>query len=699
MTVLCDRRTEASFYNLNFTASSVKMLQIMLSTQRRCRAPTAVTTRVLPALVASWRPAIPSKRYRDAGPTVGTAVGPGRGTAPIWSTLRAQASISAGFLVPIPPLPPAPSQTTPISVMPKVAAWQWIVHGGATGPLLIRTHYDTLYKVVDKCLAHKSGMSHNLLLTGNPGIGKSLGALNYLLLRTLAAQPDVVVVTIDVDHVEVFCVDKNQQSTARRQRFPLELFTSPPHATARTYLESLGLPTTTKLLLLHDQKATSLPFQENFHSALGRLFQVTCVLSPKEANYRNFLKCHPDDDVSTGAVADGMSGVYQFILPLWSKDETKIFVDAVFPHLAPAFDSEFKVRGGVPRSWRRAMPELIGDQNVAFAIGRITLTDVMGLSLRTTTSSKLLGLVPSDDCRTVKSMQFVSQRVEAMAFQADARVLLEEARTRYEEAIARNFSRDVVGRLFESMALKTVAAGWPLSVARLSAPLATPGIAVPVPKLTVAPFRPLDGPWTPLSHVTFGTALGSMTSAREQLFIPVSDSFPFTDAIFVRNGEATLLQTTVSRKHPPTKHSYATVVSFLGSNVSIKNIVWMVPMTWAWRNFGYQRLPTTNADFDKVNQYVCPVYSSLSQVLFALGHSTQKAKLLAIPFGTGVGATTSYPSPTKNDYAAAVSMYVTGTPVTIQTRMLSGYEVGMYTPSNARSKSRPRPRTASSHVN
>ena len=655
------------------------MLQVMLSTQRRCRAPVAVT-RFLPGLaVAFCLPAFPLKLHRAPGPTIDPAVGPAAVSVVNWCQRRGRPSASAptALLLSIPPLPPAPSQAVPVAVMAKVAQWPWIVDRNATGPLLIRTHYDELYKLVDRCLADTSTSFHNLLLTGNPGIGKSLGALNYLLLRTLTAQPNVVVVTIDLGHVEVFRVDKKQQSKAHRQRFPLKFVEAALDA-AQTHLESLRLPTTTKLLLLHDQKGGSLPFHQGFHDRLCLLFRVTCVLaaSPKEDNYRNFLKCTPSRDLLAGAAADAVFGVSQFILPLWSKDETKIFVDVEIPMFAPRFDDEFKVRGGVLRNWGKEMANVIADQDVAFSMERLTLSAVMGRSLRIQTSSKLLGMVPSDNYRNVQRMQFVSQRVTTMAYQADARVTLEEARTRYEEAMAK-FSQDVVGRLFESVALKTVAAGWPLSVARLSAPGTTP----PAPKrLGVAPFGPL-APWTPLSPVNYGTALGNIAAA-EQLFIPIDDSFSFTDAILVRNGEATLLQTTGSSKHTPTEQSWKDIVQFIGSSASIKNIVWMVPMTSAWRQFGYQRLSPQNADYDKITQYVCPVYSSLSEVLFVRGPSNTNVELLAIPRSTD--GTVASTCPTVSDYAAAVSMYVTGTTsVLVDKQMVCGYPVGIYTASAA----------------
>ena len=309
---------------------------------------------------------------------------------------------------------------------------------------------------------------------------------------------------------------------------------------------------------------------------------------------------------------------------------------------------------------------------------------VTGRSLLATTSSELLGMVPSDDYRTVQSMRFVSQRVARMAYKADARVTLEEARTRYEEAIVAKFSQDVVGRLFEGVALKTVAAGWPLSVARLSAP----GPTLPAPKrLAAAPFRSRIGPWAPPSPVTYGTALGAIAAAGEQLFIPpVDDSFPFTAAIFVRNGEVTLLLT--QGKCPanitPAEQSWQDLFRFVGSGTSIKNIVWMVPMTSAWRKFGYQRLSPQNADYDKITQYVCPVYSSLSEVLFVRGPSTANTELLAIP--RSIDGTVAITYPTASDYAAAVSTYATGNPaVTIQQRKLFGYPVGIYTRSKGHS--------------
>ena len=254
-----------------------------------------------------WRPACALKQHRAPGPTIDPAVGPAAASVVNWCQRRGRPSVSAPgpLLLWIPPLPPAPSQKVPIVVMPNAAQWPWIVSRKTTGPLLIRTHYDELYNLVDRCLAD----TYNLLLTGNPGIGKSLGALNYLLLRTLAEQPNVVVVTMDVGHVEVFRVDTQQPSKAHRQQFPLGLFTGPPLAEAWEHLESLGLPTSIKLLLLHDQRGTSLPFQEGFHQRLCLLFRVTCVLSapPGEDNYRDFMKCNPGDDVSTGAVDHGLA--------------------------------------------------------------------------------------------------------------------------------------------------------------------------------------------------------------------------------------------------------------------------------------------------------------------------------------------------------------------------------------------------------
>ena len=386
--------------------------------------------------------------------------------------------------------------------MPPVFDWPWIVNDA--GPLLIRTHYDKLFHVVRQCLADTSSIKHhNLLLTGNPGIGKSVGALNYLLLRTLAEQPDVVVVTIEIDCVEVFCVDQNQPSKADRRRFPVEQFTSPPLAAAWAHLVNLQRPTTTKLLLLHDQKGELLRFQGHFHSSLRRLFQVTCVLaaSPKEDNYRDFMKCGPGHGGVAGDVGISMPGAFQFIMPLWTKDSTKIFVDAVFPKLAPKFDDEFKVRGGVPRNWEKVLATLICDQDIAFENERLTLSAVRGRSLRTKSSSKLLGLVPCDQYETVTSVRFVSERVEEMAYQDDARVELVEARTRYQEAIDRKRSHCVEGRLFENVAIKTVAEGWP------------PGAPVAVPELLEpAPFKPRV-PWT---ATTTSPTMGDYAAAVEE---------------------------------------------------------------------------------------------------------------------------------------------------------------------------------------
>ena len=137
-----------------------------------------------------------------------------------------------------------------ITVVTAVPEWPWIATR-KSGNLLVRaTHYPPLFGAVAQALDAATD-TFNILLTGHPGIGKTFGALNYVLLRALGERPDDMVVTVDAWSFNVFRV---AQGSVQRDTFLTVDYSSRGDMTRAlvAHVRGFSSPSTTKVLLLHD---------------------------------------------------------------------------------------------------------------------------------------------------------------------------------------------------------------------------------------------------------------------------------------------------------------------------------------------------------------------------------------------------------------------------------------------------------------
>jgi hypothetical protein len=171
------------------------------------------------------------------------------------------------------PLPPP----LPATLDPNSKSLQFVERESADGSficedrllvttLVVRPQYFSLWARVEKSLleAKRAGTRDNHLIIGHPGIGKSLGALNFVLMSCLKAHCDVVIVVVALSGVEIYEHENNQwQRVQANFRDQIPWF---PETIQR--LTSHPAKRTRPILLLHDVKTSiNLSYQEWFHVA------------------------------------------------------------------------------------------------------------------------------------------------------------------------------------------------------------------------------------------------------------------------------------------------------------------------------------------------------------------------------------------------------------------------------------------------
>ena len=109
-----------------------------------------------------------------------------------------------------------------------------------------------------------------------------------------------------------------------------------------------------KVLVLHDLKTATLPFNADLYHQIARHWNVTCVLasSPNPSNFKTFMQL-PATEMSQGNSSAKFGNHITWCLGPWSSREMSEYCKKLNPTLLAAcsWDEALDLAGGVPRSW------------------------------------------------------------------------------------------------------------------------------------------------------------------------------------------------------------------------------------------------------------------------------------------------------------------------------------------------------------
>jgi len=408
---------------------------------------------------------------------------------------------------------------------------------------VIRHCYSSLWDVIEASLdGIKSNVDDhvNVALTGQPGIGKTVGVLNFLLLKMLEKEPTVPVVAVTSAYMELYLpqvggtvkrlvaerlvADHRNILVQTTKSWKDELHSKDvvlPHGVAKP-----------PLLLLYDVKTLhNLHFDTALHDVLHATFKVVavCCASPNPINFKDFGK---------------QIGLQRsFYLGAYSEADMRHYCRAVLEfdvsvgaavgtagtagqrkHDA-AFEKHFALAGGVPRYWSRPDRPLLAAKKVeslqAEAIARIA--NAMQADFRIAfrppsesllSPSALVCGIPNDSGTEWQHFDFVSR----VAAETCVRVMFQSNRPLLAQYVASpDLTGDVRGRIFEIAALQA------LQVSEMRARVL--GLHIDDSDFEVVPG------FTGGTPLTLPAAAAGKRKGR--MYVPAASNNPFWDAIVV----------------------------------------------------------------------------------------------------------------------------------------------------------------------
>ena len=225
-----------------------------------------------------------------------------------------------------------------------VSADTWIVYPEQPVLVIRKQEYPPIWAIVEEMLLAQKQKNHHLLVKGHAGIGKSC-MLNYLLWRWTHSDElnaHVLVVALTESGLYVF---------AQKQRFWFRR--SEVYEVAELILKFRNHQQQ-KVLVLHDLKTATLPFNADLYHQIARHWNVTCVLasSPNPSNFKTFMQL-PATEMSQGNSSAKFGNHITWCLGPWSSREMSEYCKKLNPTLLAAcsWDEALDLAGGVPRSW------------------------------------------------------------------------------------------------------------------------------------------------------------------------------------------------------------------------------------------------------------------------------------------------------------------------------------------------------------